>query len=201
MTNWTQFRAKFPALEGKAYLNTAGGGVMSHQVAKAATQYFKESVEQGDICWNTWLARADRDRVDVGKFIGADSISVAFLQNASLGLNIVARSFESNIEVLAIKPEFPSCTTPFLRAGHTVNFMDTTAVTKVGSKGVMGLFERVSSDLFLRDGVYSLWSLDTANPVETAKPPGNNLYGTHPIYMGMAPDDTWFGVYTNLAAA
>lgn len=82
-----------------------------------------------------------------------------------------------------------------------LNFMDTTAVTKKGSKGVMGLFERVSSDLFLPDGVFSLWSLDTANPVETAKPPGNNLYGTHPIYMGMASDDTWFGVYTNLAAA
>ena len=82
-----------------------------------------------------------------------------------------------------------------------LNFMDTTAITKKGSKGVMGLFERVASDLFLPDGVFSLWSLDTANPVETAKPPGNNLYGTHPIYMGMASDDTWFGVYTNLAAA
>lgn len=82
-----------------------------------------------------------------------------------------------------------------------LNFMDTTAVTKKDSKGIMGLFERVSSDLFLPDGVFSLWSLDTANPVETAKPPGNNLYGTHPIYMGMASDDTWFGVYTNLAAA
>ena len=127
MTDWTRFRAKFPALEGKAYLNTAGGGVMSHQVAQAAIEYFNESVEHGDICWNTWLKRADRDRVDVAKFIGADSISVAFLQNASLGLNIVARTFDSNIEVLAIKPEFPSCTTPFLRAGHTVTFLDTPA--------------------------------------------------------------------------
>jgi hypothetical protein len=85
--------------------------------------------------------------------------------------------------------------------GQYLNVIDTTAVTKKGSKGVMGLFERVSSDLFLPDGVFSLWSFDTANPVETGKPPGNNLYGTHPYYMGQASDDTWFGVFTNLAAA
>lgn len=82
-----------------------------------------------------------------------------------------------------------------------LNVIDTTAVTKKGSKGILGLFERVSSDLFLPDGVFSLWSFDTANPVETGKPPGNNLYGTHPYYMGQASDDTWFGVYSNLAAA
>jgi alpha-glucosidase (family GH31 glycosyl hydrolase) len=82
-----------------------------------------------------------------------------------------------------------------------LNYIDTTAVTKKGFKGIMGLFERVASDLFLQDGVFSLWSLDTANPAETAKPPGNNLYGTHPLYMGQDQDSSWFGVFTNLAAA
>jgi hypothetical protein len=82
-----------------------------------------------------------------------------------------------------------------------LNVIDTTAVTKKGSKGIMGLFERVSTDLFLQDGVFSLWNFDTADPVETGKLPGNNLYGTHPYYMGKASDDTWFGVFTNLAAA
>ena len=27
------------------------------------------------------------------------------------------------------------------------------------------------------------------------------MYGTHPFYMAKATDETWFGVYTNLAAA
>jgi hypothetical protein len=31
----------------------------------------------------------------------------------------------------------------------------------------MGLSERVSNDLFLETGVYSLWSRDAADPVET----------------------------------
>lgn len=68
-------------------------------------------------------------------------------------------------------------------------------------KGIMGLAERVVTDLFLPDGVYSLWSRDTASPVEDGKLPGKNMYGTHPFYMAKASDKTWFGVYTNLAAA
>ena len=27
------------------------------------------------------------------------------------------------------------------------------------------------------------------------------MYGVNPFYMGMAPDSSWFGVFTNLAAA
>lgn len=76
-----------------------------------------------------------------------------------------------------------------------------TFTTKKSSKGLMGLFERTSNDLFLKDGVYSLWSRDVPNPVENGKPPGKNLYGSHPVVMGMATDNSWFGMYSNNAAA
>lgn len=68
-------------------------------------------------------------------------------------------------------------------------------------KGIMGLAERVVSDLFLPDGIYSLWARDTASPIENGKLPSKNMYGTHPFYMAKATDANWFGVYTNLAAA
>jgi len=72
--------------------------------------------------------------------------------------------------------------------------------------GILGLTERVSSDLYLADGVYSLWALDTADPVEDGKAPGNNMYGTHPFYMAKAPkadmlSTGWFGVFSNVANA
>ena len=98
---------------------------MARQVAAAASRYFTESVEHGDICWNSWLTRTDEDRNHVAAFVGATPSAIAFLQNASLGLNIAARSFAQPIRVLAIRPEFPSCTTPFIRAGHALEFMDT----------------------------------------------------------------------------
>jgi alpha-glucosidase (family GH31 glycosyl hydrolase) len=90
-----------------------------------------------------------------------------------------------------------------------MNFINVTVNTdKEFRTGVIGLTDRVSSDLFLADGVYSLWSRDIPDPIETGKSPGNNMYGTHPFYMGKAPidDDTkastgWFGVFSNNAAA
>jgi alpha-glucosidase (family GH31 glycosyl hydrolase) len=67
--------------------------------------------------------------------------------------------------------------------------------------GIMGLYERTGNELYLQDGVYTLWSKDIPNPEETRTLPGQNTYGTHPFYMGKAIDNKWFGVYTNLAAA
>jgi alpha-glucosidase (family GH31 glycosyl hydrolase) len=82
------------------------------------------------------------------------------------------------------------------------NYISTQVHTKQDNfKGIMGLAERTVSDLFLPDGIYTLWSRDAANPVEDGRLPGKNLYGVHPFYMAKATDDRWFGVYTNLAAA
>ena len=72
--------------------------------------------------------------------------------------------------------------------------------------GILGLTEQVSTDLFLTSGVYSLWALDAADPIEDKKAPGKNMYANYPFYMGQAANDgvtpsDWFGVYTNLAAA
>lgn len=65
----------------------------------------------------------------------------------------------------------------------------------------MGLSDRVSNDVFLGNGVYSLWSRDEPDPIETGKSPGNNMYGAHPFYMAksQSTDKSWFGVFTNLA--
>ena len=126
---------------------------MSRQVAGAATHYFTESVERGDICWDEWIGRADRDRRDVAEFIGAAPEAVAFLQNASLGLNIVARSFESSKRVLAVRPEFPSCTTPFLRAGHLLSFIETPISGYVDSDMVNQAIDEHKSDLFVLSAV------------------------------------------------
>jgi len=89
-----------------------------------------------------------------------------------------------------------------------LNYMSVTVNTdKDFRTGVLGLTERVSGDLFLNDGVYSLWARDQPDPVETGKSPGNNMYGIHPFYMGKAPKDAdgassgWFGVFANNAAA
>ena len=44
-----------------------------------------------------------------------------------------------------------------------------------------GLGERVG-DFFLKEGIYTTWARDIPDPVDDGKPPGKNIYGSHPIY-------------------
>lgn len=67
--------------------------------------------------------------------------------------------------------------------------------------GILGLGEKVQSDIFLKDGVYSLWNRDAQMPFETGKTPGNNVYGTHPFFMYKNSENSWVGVFLKLAAA
>ena len=51
-----------------------------------------------------------------------------------------------------------------MQFGEYINIINGKAETKSGSKGIMGIFEQTSSDLFLSDGVYSLWARDSPSP-------------------------------------
>ena len=68
-------------------------------------------------------------------------------------------------------------------------------------KGIMGLGERIMDDLFYKDGVYSMWNRDATTPFDNGKPPGKNVYGTHPFFMFKHKKGSWVGVFTKLAAA
>lgn len=125
--DWNGFRAFFPALQHRVYLNTAGGGAMSVFTAEAARRYYSEAEEHADTYWDVWLDRTELIRGNTARFIGAEASDVAFIQHTSLGLNIIARQFTAPVHVLALDQEFPSCTTPWLSAGHHVSFLSTPA--------------------------------------------------------------------------
>ena len=65
----------------------------------------------------------------------------------------------------------------------------------------MGLGEQFTYDLWLKTGIFSFWSRDEPDPISRGTLPGANNYGTHPYFLGKANDNSWFGVFTNLAAA
>jgi len=120
--DWLNFRDQFPSLNNKVYLNTAGGGAVSKRAAAAGIQYYKEAVSHADTYWDVWLGHSDEVRQQIAGFIGTDADGVAFIQNTSLGFNLLARQFDRPLNVLALDREFPSCTTPWLAAGHRVEF-------------------------------------------------------------------------------
>ena len=109
-------RHRFPALEQSTYLNTAGGAPIPDVAHLAAAEYYRESLEDGDVHWNEWIERTNAARVDTGRLVGCPPEQVAFVGNASVGLNLAASLYEGERFAYA-ETEFPSCTLPWLRRG------------------------------------------------------------------------------------
>ena len=125
--DWEAIRKLFPAVDRYTYLNTASGGVMSAYAAEAARRYYDEAHTQADVLWDSWLDRAERVRQQTARFLNAEPDEIAFLPNASLGLNLAAHLFDGDGGVLTTEDEFPSDTLPWLQHGYDVRFIPTAA--------------------------------------------------------------------------
>jgi selenocysteine lyase/cysteine desulfurase len=125
--NWAEIRSHFPALAGTVYVNTAGGGPMCREAWEAARGYLDAFYERGDTEWDYWLQRVEEVRGQLAGFLGARPAQVAFLANASSGLNLVADIFEGDGDVLALADDFPSVTLPWLVRGRNLRFVESRA--------------------------------------------------------------------------
>lgn len=78
-------------------------------------------------------------------------------------------------------------------------YLESQVLTNIHNyQGIMGLTDRPNDKLFLEDGVYSLWTRSDRGAPASTTATANDV---HPFYISQAPDMSWFGVYTNLAAA
>lgn len=124
MTDWSVIRALFPAVEKQIYLNTAGGAPIPRRTAEAGRRYYEQSFEDGDVHWDDWLQQVDETRRKVAGLLNTSPTNVAFLANASAGLNFAARMLDGRGSVLTVTDEFPSCTLPWLQLGYEVTFVE-----------------------------------------------------------------------------
>ena len=69
-------------------------------------------------------------------------------------------------------------------------YKKTTALIE-STGNIFGLGERVG-DFFLDEGVYTIWNRDEPSPIEDGMRPGNNIYGTHPVYFTHTSDNNHF---------
>lgn len=74
---------------------------------------------------------------------------------------------------------------------------------KENYQGIMGLSDQIKNNVFLEDGVYTLWNRNANSPISDGLLPGKNMYASSPFYMGKAadPKKSWFGVYHNNVGA
>jgi selenocysteine lyase/cysteine desulfurase len=143
--DWEDLRSRFPALGQQAYLNTAGGGPLCEDAWLATKDYWDGNYQHGDTEWNKWVARVEEVRGKLARMLGAEASEIAFLANASQGLNLAAEIFSGDGTVLGVADDFPSVTLPWLVRGRSVRFLESRA------DGVVPLDE-VSRALEREDG-------------------------------------------------
>ncbi len=109
-------KEKFPLTRECTYLNTAAEGLLSTDCQEALAAYVRDK-SRGSLGRPALYAK-ERDTVALtAKLLGTSPDSVAFLANATEGVNLLVNSLEwrEGDEVLITDLEFPSNVLPWLR--------------------------------------------------------------------------------------
>jgi cysteine desulfurase / selenocysteine lyase len=114
MIDWAEIRKQFPVTENSTYLNTAAAGPLSKRTSAAASDYYQQMMNDGDIHWNDWLLRRQEVRQKVAAFINAEPDEIALTTNTSSGMNIIVDALETRGEVISCDLEFPVTTLPWM---------------------------------------------------------------------------------------
>jgi cysteine desulfurase / selenocysteine lyase len=122
-TPWDDVRRDFPGLEGKAYLNAAAASPTPRPVREAVERFYREQEDGGDRDWEEWLERREDVRKRVAAFVGASPEEIAFVPNASTGINLIVDLLEGDGPVLSSEASFPAVTLPWIHRGVRVHFM------------------------------------------------------------------------------
>lgn len=175
MTQWqSDLRQRFPALRSWCYLNTAAAGPVPMEVARAGVRVYESLLAGGDAEWSALFADAERARASLAELAGCHAQELAFTQNTSHSVSLVAQMLwdAGHRSVVAMEDEFPASTIPFLHRGFDVRFVKPDAQGQYSYEDIGDALEGrevlVSSHVMYRTGT----ALDPVRLGEVAKAHG-----------------------------
>ncbi len=125
--DWKRVRAEFPALHNWTYLNTATYGQVPRRGVDAIARHFAHRDELASSDFLSWYTEADRIRGSIARLIGAEADDIAFIQNSSTALGLIAGGIDwrEGDNVVTLSDEFPNCLyLPALVERHRVKFRE-----------------------------------------------------------------------------
>jgi len=104
-----EFRARFPVLREKIYLNSCSQGALSGEVETAMLEYLRTWHQHGSP-WDLWVEHYEAGRRCFAELIGAEPDEVALVASASAGVNSLASalSFKQRSKVVMGEFDFPT---------------------------------------------------------------------------------------------
>ena len=90
---------------------------MCQPATEEAQRYLEEAHSLGDGKWDEWVARSEGVRRHLATMLNVTPEEIAFLSNASFGMNTLAELFGGEGEVLTAAEDFSSVTLPMAAPG------------------------------------------------------------------------------------
>ena len=108
--DWQKIRSEFPALENRAYLNTATFGQLPRRATEAVAEHWQHRDELACTDFLNWYDDADRLRGSIAKLINAAPDDIAFVSNAAsaLGMVLAALDLKPDDNIVTLEDEFPN---------------------------------------------------------------------------------------------
>ncbi len=106
----SEFRARFPVLARRIYVNNCSQGALSTDVAEAIGAFLHSWDEHGSP-WDAWVDQVRVLRETFARSIGADADEVAVMPSASAGIDVIASALDFTGErrrVVMGEFEFPT---------------------------------------------------------------------------------------------
>jgi len=173
MINWADVRAKFPVTNRSVYLNTAAAGPLAESTAQAGKLYYEQMMNDGDVHWDTWLARCEEVRRQVAALINAEPEEIGFTTNTSSGMNLIVDALEKHGEVISCDLEFPVTTITWMHRRVPVHFV----------KSVDGIVrtEDVRAAMNTRTGIISMSYVQFSNGFRSNLEELASIKGNHAL--------------------
>ena len=173
MIDWDNIRKQFPVTENSAYLNTAAAGPLARQTMEAATEYYRQMMDDGDTHWDGWLAKREAVRRKIAAFINAEPDEIALTTNTSSGMNIIVDALETHGEVISCDLEFPVSTLPWMNRRIPVHLVKSV-------KGEVRI-EDVRGAMNVRTGIICLSHVQFSNGFRIDTEELGNAKGGHAL--------------------
>ena len=120
MIDWEAIRkAEFPSTLKKVQLRAAGGSPVSRSAFDAATAYYEEMHNHGDLFWEGYLTKVEKVRGEIAHLICCRPDEVAFLLNTSSCMTVAASLLRPGTVVYPAH-EFPASIHAIRRCGFEV---------------------------------------------------------------------------------
>lgn len=112
-----------PVARRLAYFDHAAMAPLPQPVAEVIRKWLTEAVEIGAPKWGEWVRGVERARVAAAGMIGAQADEIAFVENTTAGISLVAEGLDwrAGDNVVTLADEFPSNVYPWMNlAGRGV---------------------------------------------------------------------------------